>query len=241
MIAKHMDRVVRGLQWPVAYAMAAISPLILATLALWIGRSANFPVYAIMFWLGATATLALTRSGWGYSKILKTAIRSERWITQSLLSFLLLQPTSTILGWVRTRLGFQKKIVSDPSTPTSTWLADDNWLIRTSPYFLPTASIVLWLLSALFLPSFLRSFVLGVGVAYHLLSAYFQLRYPDTTKSAEVYSKRFVWMFLVPMNLLVFATGYAFALEGFSGLQQVPSDLAWPLTATWKALVGTSE
>jgi hypothetical protein len=32
------------------------------------------------------------------------------------------------------------------------------------------------------------------------------------------------------MNLLVFATGYAFALEGFSGLQQVLTDLLWPVT-----------
>jgi hypothetical protein len=235
MIAKHIDRTVRGLQWPIVYCMAALSPLILATLALWLGRSTSYPLYATMFWIGAAATFALSRSSWVSSKILTKAIGYERRITQAILSLLLLQPTSAILGWVRTRLGFEKQSQATSSQPTKTsgpataWLAEDNWLIGTSSYFLPSASIVLWLLSALLLPAFLRSFILGVGVAYHILSVYFQIRHSEPTKLDRQHPKRFLWLFLIPVNLLVFIAGYAFALDGFSGLQKLPSDLMTPI------------
>ena len=232
-IAKHIDRTVRALQWPIAYGMAALSPLILTALALWLARSTSFPLYATMFWLGVAGTFALSRSSWVSSKILNKAIAYERRFTQAILSFLLLQPTSVILGWVRTRLGIQKSAndsqPAKPLPPPTPWLADDNWLIATSSYFLPTASIVLWLLSALLLPAFLRSFILGVGVAYHLLSVYFQIRHSVASTSNSQYPKRFLWLFLIPMNLLVFIAGYAFALDGFSGLQKLPSDLMTPI------------
>lgn len=237
MIAKNMDRVVRSMQWPAAYSLAVFSPWILAVVGLWLARSPNYPVYAAMFWLGAAATLAVSRSRWVSSKILKSAIRMERRITQGILSFLLLQPTSTILAWGRTKLGLAKK-GSPTSNEVTQWLTDDNWLIRTSPYFLPTASIVLWLLSALVLPAFLRSFVLGVGVSYHLLSVYIQLRYPEPYAARLDYPKRFLLLFLIPVNLLVFVTGYAFALQGFWGLQMVAADLTWPLVALWKMTSG---
>lgn len=238
-IAKHLDRIVRVLQWPTAYALAALSPLIVVALAIWLTRSTKYPIYAAMFWAGAVLTLTLARSNWVSSKILKTAIRYERRFTQAVLAFLLLQPTSTMLGWVKTKVGIPRKNNSDPSPP-SPWLAEDNWLIRTSPYFLPTASIVLWLLSALLLPAFIRSFVLGVGVAYHLLSVYVQLRFPENNQLILNYPKRFLWLFLVPMNLLVFVTGYAFALQGFLGLHQVLSDLTWPASAAWNLLSRTT-
>ncbi|MFM2013921.1 MAG: hypothetical protein RLZZ396_2705 [Planctomycetota bacterium] len=228
-IAKQMDRLVRLSQWPAAYTLAALSPLIFATMLFWLARSTKYPIYASMFWIGFAATLALTRSKWVSSKILKTAIRWERRITQSLFSLVLLQPTSTILRWVKTKLGIQKKMEMD-SPGSTVWFADDNWLVRTSPYFLPTASILLWIVSIVFLPAFLRSFILGIGVAYHLLSVYIQLTSPVPNETNLSYPKRFLWLFLVPMNLLVFATGYAFALEGFSGLQQVFTDLLWPVT-----------
>lgn len=229
MIAKQMDRLVRVAQWPTAYILAALSPLVLATVLFWLARSSKYPIYASMFWIGFAATLALTRSKWVSSKILKTAIRWERRITQSLFSLALLQPTSTILRWAKNKLGLKSKTPFEAQESTS-WLADDNWLIRTSPFFLPSASILLWIVSVLFLPAFLRSFILGIGVAYHLLSVYIQLRTPDPTDNTLSYPKRFLWLFLVPMNMLVFVTGYAFALQGFAGLQQVFADLLWPVT-----------
>lgn len=223
---------VRGFQWPATYLLAALIPLIVWAAIFWLLRSTQYPLYATMFWTGALATLALSRSGWISSKILSRAIRWERRITQSLLSFVLLQPTSTILRWGKNKLGFPGKQPSENSD-SKAWPAEDNWLIRTSPNFFPAASILLWLLSVLFLPAFLRSFVLGLGVAYHLLSVYVQLRHPPSNETSIEYQKRFQWMFLVPMNLLVLVTGYAFALQGFSGLQQVVSDLLWPIQTTF--------
>lgn len=237
MIAKTVDRMVRGSQWPAAYLLAALSPLILSTAVFWLLRSAKFPLYATMFWIGVFATVALSRSGWISSKILTRAIRWERRITQSVLSLLLLQPTSTILGWVKTKIGLPRK-KSTHHGDSNPWLAEDNWLIRTSPNFLPAASILLWFLSVLFLPAFLRSFVLGVGVAYHLLSVYLQLRYPASVETSAEHQQRFLWMFLIPMNLLVLVTGYAFALQGFLGLQQVLSDLLWPFQRAYDWLGG---
>lgn len=216
-IATQMDRLVRLAQWPTAYTLAALSPVIFSTVLFWLARSSKYPFYATMFWIGFAATLALTRSKWVSSKILKTAIRWER------------RTTSTILRWSKTKLGLKAKNPIDPQDSTN-WLAEDNWLIRTSPYFLPTASILLWIVSVLFLPAFLRSVILGIGVAYHLLSVYIQLRTPDPTENNLSYPRRFLWLFLVPMNMLVFVTGYAFALQGFMGLQQVLADLIWPVT-----------
>lgn len=235
MIAKTVDRMVRGFQWPATYLLTAFIPLIVSAAIFWLLRSTQYPLYATMFWTGALATLALSRSRWISSKILSRAIRWERRITQSLLSFLLLQPTSTILRWGKTKLGFPEKQPSENSD-SKAWPVEDNWLIRTSPNFFPAASILLWLLSVLFLPAFLRSFVLGLGVAYHLLSVYVQLRHPPSNETSIEYQKRFQWMFLVPMNLLVLVTGYAFALQGFSGLQQVVSDLLWPIQTTFEWL-----
>jgi len=108
LIAKSLDRFVRGLQWPIVYALACISPLILTATVLWLGRSAKYPVYATMFWLGALATLAVSRSGWFSSNLLKKAIGYERKITQSLLAFVLLQPTSTALKWLKTKFGIRR-------------------------------------------------------------------------------------------------------------------------------------
>ncbi|MFM8398177.1 MAG: hypothetical protein ACKOAH_10135, partial [Pirellula sp.] len=78
MIAKQMDRLVRLAQWPTAYTLAALSPIILSTVVFWLARSSKDPFYASMFWIGFAATFALTRSKWISSKILKTAIRWER-------------------------------------------------------------------------------------------------------------------------------------------------------------------
>ena len=107
--------------------------------------------------------------------------------------------------------------------------------------------MVLWLISAFLLQQMLRSFVLGVGVAYHLLSVYLQLRFAITPSAnagaaahggdrvvstrgdAVLADRRWLWLFLIPMNLLVFGAVYAFALSGFSGLSQFMSDLWKPI------------
>jgi hypothetical protein len=108
----------------------------------------------------------------------------------------------------------------------------------SSPYWLPTASILLWLVSGFLLPAPLRSFIIGFGVAYHVASVLFQWHYG--TNELRRLGDRFVTLFLIPANLLVIGTGYAFALDGFSGLIKFFHDALEPLLMVYRWLRSAS-
>ena len=82
-----------------------------------------------------------------------------------------------------------------------------------APYFVPTATIILWLLSLVLFQS-LRSLVLGFGISYHLSAVAFQCK--AGTSEVRRLGRRFCWMFLPTMNLLVAGMIAAYALNGFT-------------------------
>jgi hypothetical protein len=88
------------------------------------------------------------------------------------------------------------------------------------------------MVSWLFLPAPLRSFLLGIGVAYHVASVIIQWRHGSS--ELRRLGTEFCVLFLIPANLLVIGAGFAFALDGFSGLLRFLDDVIAPLRWTWQ-------
>lgn len=217
--ASLVDRVLQASKWPAAWMAVLLAPFAVHALGLWIRRLGQFPMATLAFACGSACIVALCRSPLADSRWVHEAISFERRWTQGLIGFLF------FLSW-------RKPIQAGVNTPPavegeSRWLAKDNWLVVASPYFLPTASMVIWAFSWFLFPSVLRSFVLGLGVAYHIASVVIQWKH-GTPESRHL-GNRFGWMFLVPANLLVVGLGFAFALNGFAGLHQFVLDLLQPL------------
>lgn len=216
---QRIDRLVQSTKWVTAGIAAILSPLILHAIGLWVRRIGEFPLYSLLFAIGVGVVLVLCRTDIVTSNWVRQSIETERTLTQSLLAMLMLNP-------------FRRLIAPHTARhPHSRWLGKGNWVILASPYFLPTASIVLWLLSGLFLPAACRSFVIGLGVAYHVASVV--LQWSHGTNELRRLGRKFTVMFLIPANLMVIGSGFAFALDGFAGLYQFLHDIFAPLREAW--------
>lgn len=199
---QRIDRYVQSTKWVAAGLATLLFPFVLHAVGMRIRQLANYPVYSTMFLSGAALVVVLCRTEFVHAEWLRSAIAIERKWTQGLVSRLLFAPRER-------------------------WLGKGNWVILASPYFLPVASMVMWLLSGLCLPASLRCFVLGVGVAYHIASVIIQWKLG--TKESRRLGSWFAILFLIPVNLFVIGAAYGFALDGFSGLLQFLSDVFQPL------------
>jgi len=217
--SRRIDRWIESTKWPIAAISAILSPLIVHAIGLWIRRFWDYPIYTVMFALGAIVVIVLCRTPLVRQPFVRELIRLERRSTHFLLSLVALRPLGRILF---------------PRTPPERWLSSGNWLALSSPLFLPLASIFLWFATWFFLPASLRSFIVGFGVAYHIASVAFQWTYG--TNELRRLGSRFCMLFLIPANLMVIGTGYAFALNGFHGLAQFMHDVLQPLTLAWQMI-----
>lgn len=197
-----IDRCVQSTQWWAAGIATLLSPFILHAVGLWIRQLSSFPVYSAMFAAGAGLVIFLCRTDAVDSPIVRSAIAFERRCTQGIISRLLLAPKGR-------------------------WLGKGNWVILASPYFLPVAMILLWFMSWFIFPAVLRSFVIGFGVAYHVASVI--IRWTAGSPESRRLGTRFAYLFLVPANLFVIGAGYAFALNGFTGLFVFIKDVFRPI------------
>ena len=106
-----------------------------------------------------------------------------------------------------------------------------NWLITISPYFFPTLSYLL--MGILFIADLgdhpWWNLSLGVSVAYHLTSTWRETHVgqPDLKDVGFVYA----WLFLIPANLISYATILAFILGGttqvYESLSFLGEGLSW--------------
>jgi hypothetical protein len=199
-----IDRCVQSTKWLAAGIATLLSPFILHAVGLWIRQLAAFPVFSAMFAAGAGLVIYLCRTDVIDSPMVRSAIAFERRCTQGIISRLLLAPQGR-------------------------WLGKGNWVILASPYFLPVAMILLWIMSWFIFPAALRSFVIGFGVAYHVASVI--IRWKSGSPESRRLGMRFAILFLVPANLFVIGAGYAFALKGFTGLLVFVKDVFRPITA----------
>lgn len=199
---QRIDRLIHSTKWIAAGGAAICFPLILHAVVLQIRQLTQYPVYSTMFVSGAAFVVILCRTEFVDHAWVRTAITIERWATQGLISRLLLAPRER-------------------------WLGKGNWVILASPYFVPVASMLMWIMSWLIFPPSLRSLVLGLGVAYHVASVIIQWRIG--TKESRRLGAWFGILFLIPANLFVIGAGYGFALNGFAGLFEFLRNVFQPL------------
>ena len=266
MIAERIDEILRRLQWPIAYGVLAISPLFVVETMQWLFRSLDYPVYATMFWLGFFGVFFVFRTRKPSNPWLLSWVARERRLSHAIITTIFFKGGGHAVAWLKRYLGewFQRlssgrkeqgskepheSVPSHESADLDTRSSSSSngdigmafnvdWLRSASPFFLPSAPMILWLLSALVLPASLRCLVLGVGIAYHLLSVYVELC--EVPYEQLGFSRRFAWCFVIPMNIAVFGITYAFALKGFSGVPCFLLELGHPLR-TVRGWFGWSE
>ncbi len=100
-----------------------------------------------------------------------------------------------------------------------------------APYFVPTATILLWLVSLLLFAS-LRCLVLGFGISYHITAVAIQCQ--TGTSEVRRLGRKFCWMFLPAANLFVAGLVAAYSLNGFTGM----GDFAYDWFGLPRALMG---
>ena len=234
------ERLIESAKWPATAILLALSPLVLYGIGRWILRFPQFPLYSVMFFLGAGCVVALCRTKLISSPWIRQCIQWERNFTQTLFAYALMLPWSQ---WSQktsedpSSLPFEADSLQTDPSPTirrpARWLGKGNWLMLCSPYCFPAASILLWLVSW-FLLAPLRSFAIGFGVAYHVASVILQWHFG--TNELRRLGDRFCTLFLIPANLIVVGTGYAFALNGFEGLFQFAQDVLEPIRLAFQWL-----
>jgi hypothetical protein len=203
MISKRIDQWVEWTKWPAAVLAMVSTPLTVYAWSRLLYRSLDFPGYLIAFGLGIAAFVLVVRSPWSRSTFVRRLVELERDITQSILATLMLHPVVGF-GTHETNKGSRVR-----------WLGKGNWVMLVAPYVIPTATILLWLLSLMFFQT-LRSVLLGFGISYHLVTVY--LQWQSGTSELRRLGKRFCRMFLPAVNLFVAGCAMAFALNGFSGM-----------------------
>ncbi len=217
MIAKRIDRIVDKTKWPVAVLLVLVTPFVLHAFGLWLMKFWDYPIYTLAYGVGIVAVVLLCRSPIAESIPFHRVIAFERDLTQTILAFLMLHP---VVGY-----GERQR---DNSGTRVRWLGRGNWLMLAAPYFFPTATVVLWLLSWLLLSGTFRCFVIGIGVAYHVAAVIVQCK--SGTKELRRLGSKYCWIFLPTANLIVVSATFAFALEGFSGLYHLLLDVFSPIS-----------
>lgn len=202
MISKRIDKLVESTKWPAAFL--AVLTLPLTFFAWWklFYKVQTYPGYFLLFVIGVGLFVLLIRTTLAQTGFARRLVELERDLTQSVLAFAMLHP---VIGYgANQNKGSRVR-----------WLGRGNWIMLAAPHFVPTATILLWLVSLiLFQP--LRSLVLGFGISYHITAVAIQCR--TGTSEVRRLGSKFCWMFLPAANFLVAGLVTAYALNGFSGI-----------------------
>jgi len=202
MISKRIDRLVEWTKWPAAFL--ALFTLPMTAYAWWklLSRVSTYPGYSLMFAVGIGIFVFLARTSLAQTVFARRMVELERDLTQSILAFAMLHP---VIGYGANRAKGSRV----------RWLGRGNWIMLAAPYFVPTATILLWLVSLLLFSS-LRSLVLGFGISYHITAVAIQCQ--TGTSEVRRLGRKFCWMFLPAANLLVAGLVAAYSLNGFTGM-----------------------
>jgi hypothetical protein len=226
MISKRIDKLVEWTKWPAVAVAVATVPMTIYAWAKLLYLATSFPFYSLMFVVGIVLFVLLARTSIARSGFAVRFVELERDLTQSILALAMLHPV----------VGYGK---NQNKGSRVRWLGRGNWVMLAAPYFVPTATILLWLISLiLFQP--LRCMVLGFGISYHLVAVLIQCQVG--TSELRRLGRKFCWLFLPAINLGVAGCVTAFALNGFTGvadflvdwvsLPQVVVDLIWSFAET---------
>lgn len=185
-------------KWPAAFFSILTLPLTLNAWGKLFYQTQTYPGYALMFAIGIGLFVFLARTSLAQTAFAKRIVELERDLTQSVLAFAMLHP---VIGYGANRAKGSRV----------RWLGRGNWVMLAAPYFVPTATIILWLISLVLFQS-LRSLVLGFGISYHLTAVVIQCR--TGTSELRRLGRKFCWMFLPTANLFVAGLVAAYALNG---------------------------
>ncbi len=180
-----IDRTVRMLRWPAAVISAASLPWVL------FGWWKLLP-QTFSHWLGLLAMIAGGAAYWIFWRP-----ASVRWG----FSDVLVQSETRITRWA------MRWLTRSPVEPA-------NWLVEVSPYFVPTAAILLAIVAAM-IPIPLvpwSSLALGFAISYHFRAVRVVYRTEGWVfhRLGRVWS----WLFLPAINLLGFGLLISMALGG---------------------------
>jgi len=212
MISKRIDKLVEWTKWPAA-ALAVISwPLTLYAWGMLICKAPSFPGYLLMFLIGVVLFVLLARSSLDQTAFASRFVELERDLTQSMLALAMLHPV----------VGYGK---NQNKGSRVRWLGRGNWIMLAAPYFIPTATLLMWLVSLILFQA-LRSLILGFGISYHLTAVLLQCQ--DGTSELRRLGRKFCWLFLPPANCFVAGCVASFALNGFTQI--------WEFLVDWIGL-----
>ena len=202
MISKRIDRLVEWTKWPAALVAVLTIPLTIYAWWKLFYQVQTYPGYSLMFALGVGLFVCLARTSLAQTAFVRRMVELERDLTQSILAFAMLHPV----------VGYGKNQTKGSRVR---WLGRGNWIMLAAPYFVPTATILLWLVSLILFQS-LRSLVLGFGISYHLSAVAIQCR--TGTSETRRLGRKFCWMFLPATNFLVAGLVAAYSLNGLGGM-----------------------
>ncbi|MEQ1824587.1 MAG: hypothetical protein ABL921_01525 [Pirellula sp.] len=225
MISKRIDKLVEWTKWPAAGIAVVSIPMTLHAWGHLLYRAQSFPGYLVTFMAGIVLFALLARTQLARSGLAARFIEFERDTTQSILAMLMLHPV----------VGFGKNQTNKGSRVR--WLGRGNWVMLAAPYFIPTATIILWFVSLILFQT-LRCLILGFGISYHMAALVVQ--WHAGTSELRRLGRRFCWMFLPAANLAVAGCAMAFALNGFTGVSDFLYDWIrlpqWILTFAWPSV-----
>ncbi len=219
MISKQIDRLVEWTKWPAALFAVLTIPLTIYAWGKLFYQVQTYPGYSLMFTLGVGLFVCLARTTLAQTAFVRRMVELERDLTQSILAFAMLHPV----------VGYGKNPTKGSRVR---WLGRGNWFMLTAPYFVPTATILLWLASLILFQS-LRSLVLGFGISYHLTAVAIQCR--TGTSETRRLGRKFCWMFLPATNFLVAGLVAAYSLNGLGGIGDFSYEWTGPprMLFTW--------
>ncbi len=206
-VSDRIDQFVQWLKWPSAVVALVFTPLLLWALGRMIGKIVLAPSFSLVpFVAGIIGFAFLWRRWLGKSRWGAFLITLEHESTHALFALL---TWHAIVGF-RASLGQGGEV---------RFAGKGNWLITASPYFFPTAAIILFLL-AFFLPFAAlpwQSFLLGVALAYHVTSTYRETHRDQS--DLKILGKLFCWSFLPAANIAVIGLLLSFSYAGNEGVQ----------------------
>lgn len=222
--SQRVDQIVQWFKWPSAVCMAMLWPLSLWGLGRLIALTVLSPRFSMVPFIAGVV---------GFTFLWRRWLHKSRWG-----SFLItLEHESThaifaLLTW-HSIVGFRASLGQGGEVR---FAGTGNWLIIAAPYFFPTAAILLFLL-AFFLPFAglpWQSLLLGVALAYHLISTYRET-HRDQSDLKDL-GKLFCWLFLPAANLMVTGLLIAFSYSGSDGISTWYGFLREPVDALWKVV-----
>lgn len=211
-----IDGFIELLKWPAAWVAALLTPLVIWSLLRLSWRVVTNPLPLVPFALGTLAFVFVWRRWLGKSRIGKFLITLEHESTHALFA---------VLTWHRI-ISFKASLGRGGQVR---YAGRGNWLITASPYFFPTAALLLFLV-AFFLPFPglpWQEFLLGVALGYHLVSTYRETHTGQTDLHDLGWA--FCWLFLPAANLAVVGLLISSAHQGTEGISLWVSDMMEPL------------